>query len=164
MIVVMTMWLPRLACSQPGMKPQAAPNSAGGHDRQRQRQDRPGSQPQIEADQPDAEPAEIGLALAADVEQPGMEGDRDREAGEDEVGGVVERVADRLDIAEGAVTSSSHRLERVLADEEHDEPGDQEGERGGSAAGSEAESAQAGACGSAVSHAASTRCDSALTS
>ena len=28
MIVVMTMWLPRLACSQAGMKAQAAPNSA----------------------------------------------------------------------------------------------------------------------------------------
>lgn len=28
MIVVMTIWLPRVACSQPGMKAQAAPNSA----------------------------------------------------------------------------------------------------------------------------------------
>ena len=28
MIVVMTTWLPRLACSQPGMNAQAAPNSA----------------------------------------------------------------------------------------------------------------------------------------
>ena len=33
----------------------------------------------------------LGLALAADVEQAGVEGDRDGEAGEDEVGGVVER-------------------------------------------------------------------------
>ena len=49
-----------------------------------------------EDDEADAQPAEIGLALAADVEQAGMEGDRHREAGEDEVGGVVERVADRL--------------------------------------------------------------------
>ena len=28
MMVVMTMWLPRLACSQAGMAAQAAPNSA----------------------------------------------------------------------------------------------------------------------------------------
>ena len=27
MIVVMTMWLPRLACSQPGMKAQKAPKA-----------------------------------------------------------------------------------------------------------------------------------------
>ena len=51
----------------------------------------------------DAEAGDIGLAVAADVEQAGMEGDRDRKAGEDEVGGVEEREADALGIAERAL-------------------------------------------------------------
>ncbi len=44
-----------------------------------------------EADDADAEAGDIGLALAADVEQAAMEGDRDGKAGEDEVGRIVER-------------------------------------------------------------------------
>ena len=66
----------------------------------------------MQADERRAEAAERRLALAADVEQPGVEGDGDREAGEDEVGRVVERVADALAAAEraaqqhGAVASS----------------------------------------------------------
>ena len=42
-----------------------------------------------------AKAGDIGLPLAADVEQAGMEGHRDGKAGEDEIGRVVERVADR---------------------------------------------------------------------
>ena len=70
MIVVITTWLPRLACSQPGMNAQKPPHSAaamiasGTHERERQ-------PAEIEADQRDAEAAEVGLALAADVEQAG---------------------------------------------------------------------------------------------
>ena len=84
-----------------------------------------------EADQRDAEAADIGLALAADVEQAGMEGDGDGEAGEDEVGGVVEREADALAVAERAVDHEPHGLERVLADDEDDQAGDEEGGRPG---------------------------------
>ena len=56
-----------------------------------------------EADERDAEAGDIGLAVAADVEEAGMEGDGDGEPGEDEVRGVEEREADALGIAEGAV-------------------------------------------------------------
>ena len=80
MIVVMTTWLPRLAWSQPGMKPQTPPNSAAASDRERQRDG--GRQPAADRapPAPSAEAAEIGLALAADVEQAGVEGDGDGEA------------------------------------------------------------------------------------
>ena len=53
-----------------------------------------GQEVEIEADERDAEAAEIGLALGADIEKPGMEGDREGKAGEDEVGRVEQRVAD----------------------------------------------------------------------
>ena len=39
-----------------------------------------------------AEPGDIGLAVAADVEQPGMSGDRHGEAGEDEIGRLEMRL------------------------------------------------------------------------
>ena len=58
MMVVMTMWLPRLACSQAGMKAQAAPNrppammasgskSANGSTSPSSRQTRPTPRPPI---------------------------------------------------------------------------------------------------------------------
>ena len=109
MIVVITTWLPRLACSQPGIRPQTPPNSGGRQDRQRDAQDARQAA-EIDPDQPEPEPAQIGLPLAADVEQPGMEGHRHGQPGEDQVGGVVERVAHRLAIAEGAVDQGLHRL------------------------------------------------------
>ena len=56
-----------------------------------------------EADDADAEAGDIGLALAADVEQAAMEGDGDRKTGEDEVRRVVERVAEAGAAAECAV-------------------------------------------------------------
>ena len=125
MIVVITTWLPRRACSQPGMNAQAPPNAAAAEDRERHHE-QPGQPAEIEADQGHAEAADIGLALAADVEQAAVEGDRDREAREDEAGGVEQRVADRLAIAEGAEDQELDRLERVLAEEQHDQAGDQE--------------------------------------
>jgi hypothetical protein len=45
-------------------------------------------------DDGDSEAGDEGLAFPADVEQAAMERDRDREAGEDEVRRIVERVAD----------------------------------------------------------------------
>ena len=128
MIVVMTMWLPRLACRIAGMNAQAAPAGEGQDDRQRQVQPPGQDAAEGQRHRRDAEPADIGLALAADVEQPAMEGDRDGEPGEDEVGGVVEREADALAIAEGAAQHQHRRLDRALADREDDEPGDGEGD------------------------------------
>ena len=51
------------------------------------------------------------------LNSPAWIGDRDREPGEDQVGGVVERVADRLAIAEGAVDQGLDRLQRALAEQ-----------------------------------------------
>ncbi len=73
------------------------------------------------------EAGDVGLALDPDVEQAGVEAERDREAGEDEARRVIEREADALEIAERAPDQDLHRLERVLADGEHDEAGDDEG-------------------------------------
>ena len=70
-----------------------------------------------------AQPRHIGLALAADVEQPGMKGDRHGKAGEDEVGGVVEQIAPALERAHGALEHDPHGLERIFADDQHDQPG-----------------------------------------
>ena len=128
MIVVITTWLPRLACSQPGISPQTPPNRAAARIASGMLRD--ARQPaQIDPDQPQPEPAQIGLPLAADVEQPGMEGQRHRQPGEDQVGGVVERVAHRLAIAEGAVDQGLDGLDRALADQDDDEAGDQERQR-----------------------------------
>src|SRR4051794_14386493 len=77
----------------------------------------------------EAETPDIGLPLAADVEQAGVIGHGDGEAGVDEVGRVVERVADRLAVAERAVDEELGGLERILADQEDDQPGDEEGEQ-----------------------------------
>ena len=46
-----------------------------------------------QAHQSDAETAQIGLALGADIEQAGMEGDGKSEAGEDEIRRIEQRVA-----------------------------------------------------------------------
>ena len=120
MMVVMTMWLPRFACSQAGINAQAAPKAKAATVAEQPVQ--PPRQRRIEgeADERHAEAADIGLPLAADVEQAGMEGDRDRQAGEDEVGGVEQREADALAIAERAVEHEPHGLERVLADDQDD--------------------------------------------
>ena len=73
--------------------------------------------------------ADIGLPIDADVEQPGMEAHGDREAGENEAGGVIEREADALEIAERSADQQLDRLPRAFADHGNDQAGDQE--RGG---------------------------------
>jgi hypothetical protein len=55
-----------------------------------------GQRPKARPTRPDAEAADVGLPLAADVEQAGVVGDGHGEAGEDEVRRVEERVADRV--------------------------------------------------------------------
>src|SRR5271163_668827 len=86
-----------------------------------------GQEAEMERRQRRAQARDIGLALDADVEQPGVEADRDRKAGEDETGGVIERESDAFEIAEGAGDENLHRLERILADRQHDETGNDEG-------------------------------------
>ena len=93
---------------------------------QRQRPMRPGDR---QANQRHAEPAERRLPLAANVKHARLEGDGHGEAGEDEVCGVVKRVAPAIGRADGAVDHDRHRLERVLADIEHDEAGNDEREK-----------------------------------
>ena len=106
-------------------------------DRRRREDRRPGSVSHQgrdcigERDEDDAEAGDIGLAVAADVEEAGMGGDRHREAGEDEVGRVVERVAEVVAVAEGAGDDGLKRGERVLADGEDDDARDDEGQRPG---------------------------------
>ncbi|HZY50738.1 MAG TPA: hypothetical protein VFE64_13275, partial [Devosia sp.] len=80
-------------------------------------QDGPGQPFDSEAHGGGADARHIGLPLAADVEEAGMEGHRHREPGEDEVGGIVEHVAPALERAERALDHDPHRLEGVLADD-----------------------------------------------
>ena len=55
-----------------------------------------------------------------------MEGDRDRQARENEVGGVVECEADPFAIAERAPDQDTDCPERILADQEHHKARDKE--------------------------------------
>jgi hypothetical protein len=66
MIVVITMWLPRRACSQAGMKAQPAPNAGSGNDRQRQNHEQRRLVPQPQGNEAAAQAADIGLPLASD--------------------------------------------------------------------------------------------------
>ena len=66
-----------------------------------------GQEAEIERGERRAEAGDIGLALDADVEQAGVEADRDREAGEDEARRVIEREADAFEIAERAARSAA---------------------------------------------------------
>ncbi len=86
----------------------------GGPD-QRQCPVRPGD---IKAHDRHAEPAQHRLALAADVEHAGVKGDRDRQPGEHEVGGVIKCVAPAIGGPQRAGDHQLDRRDRVLADAE----------------------------------------------
>ena len=73
-----------------------------------------------------AEAPDIGLPLSADVEQPGMKADRDRQPGEDEARRVEQRVANSFKVAERAEDEALDGLQRILANRQHDEAGDYE--------------------------------------
>jgi hypothetical protein len=120
MMVVMTMWLPRQACSQAGTRPSRA--KRGGRDDADRDQDRR-RQVAVEGQhgEPAAQAADIGLALAADIEQAAMEGDGHGKPGEDEVGRVVERVADRLRRADRARHQQAQGVQWIDADQAHDD-------------------------------------------
>jgi hypothetical protein len=72
MIVVMTTWLPKRACSHAGMRAQAAPNSDAPRIASGNRATRAGSG-QSEGHDRNAQSAQIGLPLPADIKQAGME-------------------------------------------------------------------------------------------
>ena len=55
-----------------------------------------------------------------------MEGDCDREAGKDEIGGVEERVADGFAIAERAEEQKADGFDRVLTERQDDQTRNQE--------------------------------------
>ena len=65
------------------------------------------------------------LPLAADVEQPGMEGHGHRKPGEDVIGGVIKRVAKPRRAAERTLEHDPHGFQRILSHREHHEAGDE---------------------------------------
>src|SRR5690606_22525623 len=65
----------------------------------------------------------------ADVEQPAMEGDGDREAGENEVRRVIEGEAEPVAIAERAIEHDAHRFDRIFPHRQHHDAADDEGQR-----------------------------------
>ena len=102
--------------------------SGGGQDREGRRE-KAGQGGKRKAGDRHGNAGDRRLPLAADVEQAGMEGDGNREPGEDEVGRVVEREADALGAAERAAQKQRRRLQRILADADDHEPGDEQSRR-----------------------------------
>ena len=87
---------------------------------------RTGQEGQIKRGERRAEARDIGLPLDADIEEPSVKTDRDRKAGENKACRIIEREADAFEVAERADDENLHRLDRVLADGEHDKPGNEE--------------------------------------
>src|SRR5690606_9221326 len=83
---------------------------------------------EAEADRGVPEAADIGVALAAEIDQAAMEGGVERKAGEDEARRVLERVVTDGPRPESALDVQPGGLERALADEGHDETGNEEGD------------------------------------
>ena len=92
---------------------------AQGRGQQRDAPVRPGHR---QADHGHAKPADRGLPLATDVEHPRVEGHRHRKPGEDEVGGIVERVAPARGRADGPAHHVAHGFPRAFPDVEHHQP------------------------------------------
>ena len=105
----------------PGGAEESGPGDGRGHDQGK------GQEIQVQAHQGCPQSADVGLALAPDIEQAAVKGHRHRQPGKDEVGGVEEGIADRLLEAEGAPYQYPYHLPRVLADQQHDQAGDGEG-------------------------------------
>ena len=105
-----------MACHRTVFTPERDPHEPG-------RQVR--AQPQCH--QCTAQAAEHRLALAADVEQPAVEGHRHRQAGEDEGGRVIQGVADAGPAAEGALDQLGDHLHRVEPNHRHHDGTDQQG-------------------------------------
>src|SRR5207248_4593105 len=70
---------------------------------------------------------DIGLAIAADIENAGMERQSDREPRQDEVGGVIERVAEARAVSSSAGRERAQGFDGVGARSQHDECRDQQG-------------------------------------
>ena len=122
----MTMWLSRLACKISGDGRERGAEQRGAEDRGDD-QGIARQKAEVEGDERRPQAGDIGLALDADVEEPGVETDGDRKAGEDETGRVVKREAEAFEVAERAGDQNLHRLQRILADRQHDETGNDEG-------------------------------------
>ena len=122
------MWLPRFTCSTPG---HPGPEGADRHGSQNGKRDHdgPGQEFKAQTYNCSASAGHVGLALAADVEKAGMEGNGNRKAGEDEVGGVVEKIAPALERAHGALEHDPHGFQRIFANDQHHQAGDHQGEQ-----------------------------------
>jgi hypothetical protein len=79
-----------------------------------------------QADQRNAKARDIGLALAANVEQASVKSHRHSKAGKNKVGGVIEREAETFAVAECAEDHQFNGFQRVLADRDHHQTGDKE--------------------------------------
>ena len=73
-------------------------------------------EPQPQRRQACAQATDIGLPLTADVEHHGVKGDGDGEPGKDEIGGVIQRIAEAAIVDEGAFQHHRDRGERILAE------------------------------------------------
>src|SRR6266478_1580811 len=94
--------------------------AAGRRQNDRGRDDQRGRPaPGPETEQGDAETADVGLTLRADIEQPTVKGDGDGQTGEDEIGRVVERVADRLGVPDRAVREKPEGPCGTFADQDN---------------------------------------------
>lgn len=82
MIVLMTSWTLRFALRMPATQAHSAPKKMPPRDRQRDQED--ARQVQRVADPGRHQAAQDQLTLRADVEQADLEGDRHREAGQDQ--------------------------------------------------------------------------------
>src|SRR5580765_5579512 len=80
--------------------PRGAEHGRGGNGHRDDERRRPAAGP--EAEEPHAEPAEVGLPLSPDVEERAVKRDRHREAREGEARRVVQGVPDRFAAAKGA--------------------------------------------------------------
>src|SRR2546426_405760 len=105
---------------RPGRAAGRRQNDRGRDDQRR----RPAPGPETE--QRDAETADVGLTLRADIEQATVKGDGDRQTGEDEVGRIVERVADRLGVPDRAVREKPEGPCGTFADQDDHDRGEQQ--------------------------------------
>ena len=132
MIVVTTSWAPRQAFRAPGMKPQPAPPSAPAASARSIAIGNgiPAMVPTMAAQNPPIS----SCPLRADVEQPGLEADRHREAGEDQRRRGIEGVRDGLRASERALEHGAVGRERqpqVQRVARTDQPGDDDQDRPG---------------------------------
>ena len=87
-----------------------------------------GQKAEVQANQRRAQPANIGLPVAADVEQPRLEGHRHGKSGKNKAGGIIERIAKAIDRAQTACDHQAGGVNRVLANRQNHKAGNNKGQ------------------------------------